>query len=75
MSADLGLTEEQFAAIREKPLTLVSTMIDGSVVVRDLAGVQHLLERDGSVEPYRNDRGVRVDAREALDDPDPEPEL
>ena len=56
------MTDAQFAAIREGDLTLVSTLFDGSLLVREQDGTLLELDRDGDLSAHTERAGQRVDA-------------
>lgn len=55
------MSDEQFAAIREGQLVLVSTLFDGTLVVREPEGGLLELDRDGDLQPHL-ERAGRVTA-------------
>lgn len=59
------MSDQQFATIRDWQLTLRKTILNGDLHVVDLDGRDWLLNRDGVLEPFDLERGVRV----ALTDP------
>lgn len=46
------MSDRQFAAIRDNGLALVSTLMDGCLLVREPEGTLLELNRDGDLEPH-----------------------
>jgi hypothetical protein len=52
----LGMSDLQHAALREG-LTLVTTLFDGSLLVREPDGTLLVLDRDGDLQPHEERKG------------------